>query len=265
MNFPLLEPSGPVALAERTLMLHALELMLIVVVPVFVLAFMIAWHYREANTHAKYRPNREHSKLEELVWWAIPVEIVLVLAALTWSSTHALDPHKALAMSGAPLTVEVVALPWKWLFIYPEQGVASVNQLEIPVNRPIEFDITADAPMNSFWIPALGGQIYAMTGMITTLHLAASTPGEYAGGSANYSGDGFAQMKFETTAMTEVDFDAWVAATKKSPQTLDFATYKELAKPSDEEPTTSYGSVGTNLFQNIVMQFMSPDMAGMHM
>lgn len=253
--FPLLTPSGTVGSAERDLMLRAVFLMLIVVIPVVLLAIFIAWHYRESNTKAAYTPNWEHSKMEELIWWSIPFEIVLVLAALTWTSTHELDPGRALTSSEPPITVQVVALPWKWLFIYPEQGVASVNELAIPTNRSVRFEITADAPMNSFWIPALGGQMYAMTGMTTVLHLNATTPGVYSGLSANYSGKGFAKMQFATRALDPADFTAWIQAVRASPEQLTRESYTELARPSDAGPVHYYGSM-TMTFSDIVATYM---------
>lgn len=255
-TFAVFEPKGAVASDERGLIIHAVLLMLIVVIPVFILAFTIAWRYRAGNTTAVYTPNWQNSPMEELIWWAVPFEIILVLGALTWSSTHSLDPAKPLSVSGTPLVVEVVALDWKWLFIYPELGLASVNQLDFPVNRPVRFEITADAPMNSFWIPQLGGQIYAMTGMVTELNLSADTVGTYRGGSANYSGDGFAQMKFDANALSEADFNAWVAGAKQSGRMLDMASYTQLAQPGTTTPHT-YASVQNDLYNSIVMQFMS--------
>ena len=254
-TFSVFDPKGLIASEERGLIIHAVLLMLIIVIPVFILAFSIAWRYRATNTKAVYTPDWENSPMEELIWWAIPLEIILVLGALTWSSTHQLDPYKPLSVSGTPLVVEVVALDWKWLFIYPELGIASVNQVDFPADRPVTFEITADAPMNSFWIPQLGGQIYAMTGMVTQLHLAASQIGTYAGASANYSGDGFAQMKFTANALSESDFNAWVAMVRQSSQTLDKAAYTVLAEPSTTTPQV-YASVDTTLYNSIVMQFM---------
>jgi cytochrome o ubiquinol oxidase subunit 2 len=256
-SFDVLLPSGSVGLAERDLMMHATLLMLIVIVPVFILAIFIGWHYRAGNLSATYKPNWEHSKMEELIWWSIPFEIILVLSALTWTSTHELDPVRQLQMSGAPLTIEVVALPWKWLFIYPDQSIASVNEVDFPTNRPVAFHITGDAPMNSFWIPALGGQIYAMTGMTTVLNLEANTVGNYAGASANYSGEGFAQMKFVANALSEKDFDAWVKKIQRMPRALDESTFGELSKPSDAGPVSYYGLVSKNLFESIVYSFMN--------
>jgi cytochrome o ubiquinol oxidase subunit 2 len=256
-GFPVLFPSGSIGLAERDLMVRTVFLMLIVVVPVYLLAIFFAVHYRASNTKATYTPNWEHSRMEELIWWSIPFEIVLVLAALTWSSTHELNPDVRLPSTQAPLTVQVVALPWKWLFIYPSEGVASVNEFALPVNRPVTFQITANAPMNSFWIPALGGQEYAMTGMTTVLNLMATKSGEYPGRSANYSGEGFAQMKFIARALSQEDFDAWVQHAKQSPDALSNETYTALTKPSDTGPVRYYGNV-TIPFQQIVNSTMGP-------
>ncbi len=253
--FAVLDPKGAIGLAERGLMLHATLFMLIVAVPVFFLTFFFAWYYRAGNKKAKYTPNWEHSKMEELIWWAIPLEIVLVLGALTWTSTHNLDPRKALD-GEPPLVVQVVALDWKWLFIYPEEKIATVNYVRMPVDKPVRFELTADAPMNSFWIPELGGQIYAMTGMVNQLHLVANETGEFKGVSANYSGDGFAKMKFIAEATSQEDFDTWVQSVQEFPTSLDHHSYPELAAPSTEESPLFYGRVEENLFSTIVMQFM---------
>jgi cytochrome o ubiquinol oxidase subunit II len=254
-TFQVFDPKGLIATEERGLIVHAVLLMLIVVIPVFILAFSIAWHYRASNTTAVYTPDWENSPMEELIWWAIPLEIVLVLGALTWSSTHQLDPFKPIVSTVPPLTIEVVALDWKWLFIYPSLGIATVNQVDFPVNQPVEFDITADAPMNSFWIPQLGGQIYAMTGMVTQLHLVADQVGTYKGSSANYSGDGFADMQFAATALPQSDFNSWVAEVKQSDQSLTPEAYSALAQPGTTTPQT-YASVGISLYNSIVMKFM---------
>jgi cytochrome o ubiquinol oxidase subunit 2 len=260
-GFPILFPSGSIGGAERDLMVRTVFLMLIVVVPVYLVAIFIAWHYRASNTRATYTPKWEHSKMEELIWWAIPFEIVLVLSALTWTSTHQLNPELPIVSSQPPMVVQVVALPWKWLFIYPADGVASVNELAMPVDRPVTFQITADAPMNSFWIPALGGQEYAMTGMTTVLNLMATKPGTYAGRSANYSGEGFAHMKFAARAMSQADFDAWILQAKQSSDVLSSDSFNALAQPSspasDTEPVRYYGSVSMP-FQEIVHSTMGP-------
>ncbi len=260
--FAVLQPQGPVALAERGLMVSATFFMLIVAVPVFFLLFFFARRYRAGNHSTSqraskkpvYSPNWEHGKMEELVWWAIPFEIVLILGALTWSSTHALDPRAPLE-GGEPLVVQVVALDWKWLFIYPEQEIATVNYVGIPVGRPVRFEITADAPMNSFWIPQLGGQIYAMTGMVNTLNLVANNTGTFKGLSANYSGGGFSHMKFVAVATTPKDFDAWIKAVQESSNVLQEREYRLLAAPSVASSVVYYGSIQKDLYSTIVSKF----------
>ncbi len=261
-DIALLNPKGSIALAEMGLMVHAVEFMLIVAVPVLFLLFFFAWRYRASNTKAKYTPEWENAKMDELIWWAIPFEIVLILGALTWTSTHQLDPKKPLE-GGTPLVVQVVALDWKWLFIYPEHNIATVNYVELPVGRPVRFEVTADAPMNSFWIPQLGGQIYAMTGMVTNLNLVATEAGTYPGASANYSGAGFAQMKFNVKAVPQEDFDAWVQQVQSSPETLTPDAYRALREPATSSELY-YGGIANNLFQNIVMTFMGSTPEQMH-
>ncbi len=253
-NFLLLVPKGAIASAELGLMIQATLFMLIVIVPVFFLLFFFAWRYRASNRKARYQPNWEHSKLEELIWWAIPFEIVLILGAITWTSTHELHPPNPIGIE-PPLVVQVVALDWKWLFIYPEQGIASLNYLEMPVGRPVRFEITADAAMNSFWIPELGGQIYAMTGMVNKLNLIADHEGEFMGRSANYSGEGFAQMKFIAKASTQEEFDAWVGEVRRASDKLTSTSYERLSTPSVPYSTVYYSSVEEGLFDTIVAQF----------
>jgi cytochrome o ubiquinol oxidase subunit 2 len=179
---------------------------------------------------------------------------------VTWNSSHNLDPYKPLASNVKPLTIQVVALQWKWLFIYPEQGIATVNFAQIPEDVPINFEITSDAPMNSFWIPQLGGQIYAMPGMSTKLHLMAEEPGDYRGSSANISGEGYWAMRFTTRASSQEKFDDWVAEVKTSKQWLDAAEYKQLAKPSEDEPQIFYSAFDDDLYDTVVMKYMSPGM-----
>lgn len=253
--FAVLNPKGVIALAERTLMLHAVEFMLIVAIPVYFLLFFFAYKYRASNHKAKHAPNAEHGKLEEFVWWVVPLEIVLVLGALTWGSTHQLDPAKALA-GGPPVVIEAVALQWKWLFIYKEEGIATVNYAVVPVGRPVEFRVTADAPMNSFWVPQLGGQIYAMTGMTTRLNLVATEPGVYAGASANYSGLGFSKMKFSVSATDTAGYNAWVESIKQGGVSLSHDAYKGLLEPGVPAGPMYYASVEPNLFETIVGKYM---------
>lgn len=258
----ILQPAGPVARDELDLMFTAMWLMLIVVIPVFILTAFIGWRYREGNTKANYRPDWDHNRLAESIWWGFPLVIILILSVITWNSSHRLDPFQPLAAETAPMKVQVVALDWKWLFIYPEQNIATVNTLHIPDKTPIAFEITADAPMNSFWIPRLGGQIYAMAGMSTHLHLMADQPGTYRGSSANLSGRGFAGMNFITTAESKPNFKAWVNEVKQSPQNLNSDQYAKLAAPSENDIPTHYSSVTPQLYDKIIMKYVP---SGHHM
>ncbi|MBP9711375.1 MAG: ubiquinol oxidase subunit II [Candidatus Pacebacteria bacterium] len=253
-NFLLLVPKGAIASAELGLMIQATLFMLIVIVPVLFLLFFFAWRYRAGNKKAVYQPNWEHSKMEELIWWAIPLEIVLILGAITWTSTHELHPPKPIGVE-PPLVVQVVALDWKWLFIYPEQGIATVNLLVLPVDKPVRFDITADAPMNSFWIPELGGQIYAMTGMVNRLNLIANEDGTFMGRSANYSGEGFDDMTFSVMAVPPEQFESWVHEVHTSVANLSYVEYEDLAAPGVPETPLYYSPVEAGLFDMVVAQF----------
>jgi cytochrome o ubiquinol oxidase subunit 2 len=258
MNWAILNPQGIIALQERDLMLVATLLMLIIVIPVFIFTFYVVWKYRATKNPKKYTPNWDHSVLIEGIWWGIPCLIILILSVITWTSSHTLDPYRKIAADKAPLVVQVVALDWKWLFIYPEQGIATTNLLEIPVDRPISLEITADAPMNSFWIPQLAGQMYAMPGMSTELNIVANEPGDYPGSSANISGTGFAGMKFTARAVSEEDFEAWVASVRMSQGMLHWSEYEVLSKPSTTTPAMLYSMIDENLYDKIVMKFMTP-------
>lgn len=231
-RFDVLNAQGPIAAQQRDLMLIVVLLMLIVVIPVFAFTFHIAWKYRASNAKATYTPDWDGNRKLEAIWWSVPTAIILVLGVIIWNSSHSLDPYRPIASTQTPVRVQVVALQWKWLFIYPDHGVASVNYLQIPTGTPINFEITADAPMNSFWIPQLGGQVYAMSGMATKLHLVADKAGNYQGSSANLSGEGFAGMRFVAAASSYDEFQDWADAVRKSPQRLDATAYTELAKPS---------------------------------
>lgn len=257
-HIPVLNPEGIIGLKERNLMVFTVILGFIVIVPVFILAISIAWRYREGNTKAKYTPEWSSHRVAETIWWGIPIAIILILSVVTWISTFQLDPYKALASSKQPLTIQVVALDWKWLFIYPQQNIATVNQVNFPNGTPVDFEITSDAPMNSFWIPSLGGQIYAMPGMSTHLHLMADKSGSYAGSSANISGNGFAGMKFTARSTSTDDFNAWVKQVKQSSAVLNQAEYTTLALPSKNNPPRSYAAVQHNLYDEIVMKYMMP-------
>ena len=254
-----LQPAGQIAQKERNLIIFALLLSVLVVVPVFTMAITIAWKYRENNHKTKkYSPDWDHSRLFESIWWGVPLVIILVLSVVTWRSSHALDPYKTLASTNKPITIQVVALNWKWLFIYPEQNIASVNQVQFPVNTPVNFDITSDTVMNSFWVPSLGGQIYAMPGMMTQLHLMADKAGSYRGSSANISGVGFAGMTFVAKAGSSSDFNNWVQSVKQGSQPLNQSTYKQLAKPSENNSVVYYSSEQPGLFDTTIMKYMEP-------
>ncbi|MCZ8531622.1 ubiquinol oxidase subunit II [Alteromonas sp. PRIM-21] len=252
-----LDPKGQVGMDEKNLIILCTILMLIVVVPVIVLTLYFAWKYRASRDFEIYTPKWAHSTKIEAVVWSIPILIVISLSVITWRSTHALDPYSPLEGKGEHLTVEVVSLNWKWLFIYPEQGIATVNELVFPANKPVAFKITSESTMNSFFIPQLGSQIYSMAGMETKLHLIADEPGTYKGISSNYSGAGFTGMKFNAIATpTEGDFNDWVASVKQAQTPLTPASYEQLAKPSENNPVTYYSEVSEGLFHDIVMKYM---------
>ena len=254
-NWTLLDPVGQVGIEERNLIITATLLMLLVVVPVILMTLIFAWKYRASNKNATYAPKWSHSTKIEVVIWTVPILIIIALGVITYKSTHALDPYRPLESDVKPVTIEVVALDWKWVFIYPEQGIATVNKIVFPANTPVNFRITSDSVMNSFFIPGLGGQIYAMAGMTTQLHLIANKNAEMDGISANYSGAGFTGMKFKAIATSEEDFNAWVAEVKASPKQLDNAEYAALEKPSENNPVELYSTVTPNLFQLIIDKY----------
>jgi cytochrome o ubiquinol oxidase subunit II len=253
-------PAGEIAMQQRNLFLFAIALMMIVILPVFFMLFFFAWKFRETNKKATYRPLWDGNKKLEVLWWGVPIAIISILAGVTWVTSHSLDPFKPLSHEKTPLKVQVVALEWKWLFIYPEEQIASVNELHIPTDRPIEFTITSDAPMNSFWIPKLGGQIYAMAGMSTKLHLIANNPGVYKGSSANISGKGFADMKFNVIASPENEYASWVNTTKDlRVTTLTSESYAFLKQQSIEKNPKFYADVAPDLYDTIVHSYMDTE------
>ncbi|MEX3810888.1 ubiquinol oxidase subunit II [Paraburkholderia sp. BR13439] len=254
-NLDILNPKGSVGLAERDLIATSVWAMLIVVVPVILMTLFFAWRYRASNRNAEYKPGWTHSTAIEVVVWTIPALIILFLAVLTWKSTHELDPYRPLESQVKPINVEVVALDWKWLFIYPDLGIASVNQLAIPVGTPVNFRITSDTVMNSFFIPQLGGQIYAMAGMQTRLHLIADHSGDYAGLAANFSGKGFSDMKFRTLASSPEEFNAWVEKVRASSDRLDMDRYHAVSEPSEKDPVRYFSTVDPKLFNNIIAKY----------
>ena len=246
------DPQGPVASAERLLVINATEIMLVVVVPVILATLGFAWWYRSSNARAVRDPEWAYQGSVEFVVWSIPALVVILLGGVCWIGAHQLDPRAPIASNAKPLRVDVVSLDWKWLFIYPDQGIAAVNQLVAPVGTPLSFRLTSATVMNSFFVPQLGSQVYTMAGMTTHLNLLADKPGEYPGFSANFSGDGFADMRFTVTATPAGDFDDWVAKARGSGSALDDAGYAELAKPSSAVPPATYRSVAPNLFERII-------------
>lgn len=268
-NLVVLNPAGDVASQQGDLLMISTLLMLIIIVPVMGLIVFFAWKYRASNKEAEadYRPDWDHSTSLELVIWAAPLMIIICLGALTWAGTHLLDPYRpidrikpgqAVEESVEPLQVNVVALDWKWMFIYPQYGVATVNELAAPVDRPIRFHITSSSVMNSFYIPALAGQIYAMPGMETKLHAVINRPGEYEGFSANYSGDGFSHMRFAFHGLDQSGFDQWIAGVRQGGQTLDRDRYLELEKPSEKAPVMRFSNVDGMLWDAILNMCVEP-------
>jgi len=250
-----LDPKGIIAHKQRDLLQITTLLMLIVVIPALFLAFFFTWKYKEGKK-SKYTPDWDNDILTECIWWAFPSVIVIILSVLTWKSCHELDPYAPIVSDVKPIEIQVVALQWKWLFIYPEQNIASLNFVQFPEKVPIDFKITSDAPMNSFWIPQLGGQIYAMAGMSSELHLMADEPGTFRGCSANLSGIGFSGMSFDAKALTAVDFESWVESVKASSKTLNFESYQELVKPSENNPVSIYKLETQDLYHQILMKYM---------
>jgi cytochrome o ubiquinol oxidase subunit 2 len=254
----LLFPKGIIALKERNLLFLLQAIMLIVVVPVYILTFIFAWKYRAGNKKAKYDPDLVDHKIAEYFWWGIPAIITIAICAITWVKTYELDPYRPIASDKKEKVIQVVALQWKWLFLYPEEKIASVNFLQIPKGVPIRFEITADSPMNSFWIPHLGGQIYAMPNMKSVLYLVADEEGDFRGSSANISGEGFANMHFITRASSEEDYENWVSSMRQSGLSLDWEEYERISLPSQDQSVASYTLQDDGLFNAIAMRYMHP-------
>lgn len=272
-EWTVMSPAGDIAVQQRDLIVISTVLMLLIIVPVILLTFFFAWKYRASNTEAEYAPDWHHSTRLELIIWSAPLAIILVLGTVTWIATHKLDPYRPLdridpntpiAEGVEPLVVEVVALDWKWLFLYPEQGIATVNELAAPVNVPIQFKLTSSSMMNSFFVPALAGQIYAMTGMETKLHAVINKEGIYKGFSANYSGDGFSHMNFNFHGMSQDGFDAWVSKVRAEGVAFGRDEYLELEKPSEREPVRYFTDVDPALYEAILNMCVAPGTMCMH-
>jgi len=253
-----LDPHGPIAAAERTILLNATVIMLAVIVPVIVLTLAFAWWFRAGNKWARRDPTWAYSGAVEVTVWSIPALVILFLGGIAWIGSHDLDPARPIASSRPPLSVQVVSLDWKWLFIYPDLGVASVNRLVVPAGTPLRLRLTSASVMNSFFVPQLGSQIYTMGGMATSLNLQADTPGTYPGLSANFSGGGFSDMRFDAVALPPADFERWLAATRAGDDTLDAPRYAVLAHPGIAPAPATFARVAPGLFNAIVAETARP-------
>lgn len=257
-NLQLLNPQGYIAQKQSQLLFGALILGACIGIPIVGTTFFVVFHYRASNTKAKYNPNWTSNKLLTTIWWVVPTIFILCLGGITWITAHQLDPYKQLQSTAKPVVIQVVALRWKWLFIYPQEKIATVNFLEIPVNTPVNLQLTADAPMNSFWVPSLGGQIYAMAGMVTQLHISASTQGDFPGSAAEISGKGFAGMNFTVKSTSQEKFNQWVKVVQQTGKPLTVSSYNVLAQPSMYNPRAYYYYADEDLYHKIIQKFMAP-------
>lgn len=251
-------PKGYIAVQQRNLLFIIQAIMLLVIIPVFILTYIFSWKYSATNPKGKYDPDLVDNHLAEFFWWGIPLVLTIIICIITWIKTYELDPYKPIVSDKKPITIEVVALQWKWLFIYPEEKIATVNFIQFPKDTPLHFKITADAPMNSFWIPSLGGQIYAMPAMQTELFLIANELGDSRGSSAHISGVGFAGMHFIARSSSEEDYKKWIASAKESKESLDWAYYNEIAAPSENNAAQLFQLKDEGLFMQVMMKYMQP-------
>lgn len=255
-DVPILDPQGLIAGQQRSLLGLAVGLMLLIVIPVFILTAFISWKYRAGNKKAKHDPEWDHNNTLEAIWWGFPLLIIIVLSVITFQSSHSLDPFRKIESDKKAVEIQVVALQWRWLFIYPEHNIATINEIKFPEKTPVNFTITSDAPMNSFWIPALGGQVYAMSGMSTKLHLMADKLGTYNGASANISGEGFSGMKFKAYSTTDTEYHNWVQDVKSTGKSLNLGVYNQLALPSKNTSVAGYKLEDAELYDKIIMKYM---------
>lgn len=253
-----LDPLGPVGANDATILIDALAIMLAIVIPTILLAFWMAWHYRASNTKAEYLPYWSYSGRIEAVVWSIPILTIMFIGGVIWIGSYELDPFKPLPSKSPPLEVQVVSLDWKWLFIYPQQGIATVNQLVVPAGRPVHFSITSASVFNVFFIPRLGSMIYAMPGMVSQLSLQADRPAMIFGQSSHFSGDGFSDMQFQVRSVPDAQFAAWVQSVRQGSQTLDRASYAVLARQSQKVKPFTYAGVAPQLFQAVAKQQIAP-------
>ncbi len=262
-HIPVLMPSGEVGAQQRDLIVFTVLLAAVVVVPVFTLLTVFAMKYRADNKKAKYEPEWSESKTLEIIWWGIPILIIIVLSVVTWLTSHSLDPYRAIKSDKPALEVKVVALQWKWLFIYPEQGIATVNDLTVPVDRPVHFTLSADAPMSAFWIPDLGSQIYSMNAMSSQLNLIANRAGHYKGYNTNINGEGYAKMVFDVHAVSDDEFSAWTMEGHRG-KSLTEVSYQELARPSTPEKAMYYHLADKDIYDKVVAKYLHGGGHGSH-
>jgi cytochrome o ubiquinol oxidase subunit II len=253
-----LDPQGPVGDADRQMMVNALAIMLAIVVPTILVALAFAWWFRASNPRARRQPDFVYSGRIELIVWSIPLLVILFLGGVIWIGSHQLDPYRPIASQAKPLEVQVVSLDWKWLFIYPDEGIATVNQLVVPTGVPLHFSLTSSTVMNSFFVPQLGSMIATMSGMVTQLHLQADQAGDYYGLSTQFSGDGFSDMNFVLHAVPAERFRQWLASAHQTGAALDRKAYEELTRESIKMPPATYRSVQPGLFQAIATQDIPP-------
>jgi cytochrome o ubiquinol oxidase subunit 2 len=253
-----LDPLGPVGAGDATILIDATAIMLAIVIPTILLAFWMAWHYRASNRKAEYLPYWSYSGRIEAVVWSIPILTIMFLGGLIWIGSYKLDPFRSLPSKSPPLEVQVVSLDWKWLFIYPQQGIATINQLVVPAGTPVHFSITSASVFNVFFVPRLGSMIYAMPGMISQLHLQADNPGQLWGTSAQFSGDGFSDMQFQVKSVPSADFEAWAAGVRNTGPVLDKAAYTGLLQQTQNVPPSTYRAVDPQLFQDVATQKIPP-------
>lgn len=251
-----ISPTGIIALYERNLIASLVIIMLTCAIPVFILMAFVSIKYRAGRKGAKYDPNWRLSNIGTFLKWALPVTVVFAFAIINWKATHDLDPYKPLGSRSETEIIQVVSLRWKWLFIYPKENIATVNYLTLPVNTPVEFQLTSDGPMNSFWIPSLSGQIYSMSGMESHTHFMANAVGDFQGTAAEINGKGFSGMHFTVHSVSHDDFNKWVETVKKSPTALTAQEFEALSQPSEDHPVTLYSDVGKGLYNGVMMKYM---------
>ncbi|NBU33941.1 cytochrome ubiquinol oxidase subunit II [bacterium] len=254
-NIALLHPRGYIAHQQYSLMLFVVAILLIIGIPALVTLYIVAWRYRESNPKTVMSEHKASKSLVATIW-IVPTFFMIVISVVMWPATHKLAPQKSIASENKPLTIQVISLRWKWLFLYPEQGIATVNFIQLPINTPVEFEMTADeVPMSSFWIPNLGGQLYTMTSHVNRLNLMANTIGDYPGSTPEINGAGFTGMKFTARVSSDADFNQWVKKTSQSQNILDQNSYKELLKPSEANPVVLYSDFDGTLYDSVIMKY----------